>query len=968
MEEHVATDAARQLIEAELEELRTNVAGLRMQLSQSEGLRDTLRRQLAERDEELLTSRRRHYIVNSYLSALKQSRVGRLGNLVRGISRLFRSRRFDQRALIAWHNLEPDSAGTWRVIGPHAHFIVPCYLPAGWLRIRLNLAGDQVGGAQFHFDTGEGNDETVLLDRIPVHGRADCDRYLYLPRPVLGVRFYPLDVKGTFRLDRLEVVALSAVATITSAIRRKFQLLRSHGLLGKSLGNAAALLFRGQFGELGRKLHGSLAYRKAPPPRGSEARITEPIDEPREHLALARGSTPVAGGRRKLDIVYVLRSAGLCGGVKVVLEHTSRLFARGHNVSVYYLDGSPDWFPWRVPARRFPNEASLRAALTAFRGIKVATWYETAPWVAESLQPGDRGYYLIQDIEDSYSESPSQAEKVFRTYSLGLTAITEGLWVRQQLRDRFGIDSAFVSIGLDHDRFRPRLVMREPQRILTQARTWSGGVSAGSRIKGWDVAREVLIQSHRLNSKTSVTTFSIEERPELPPGLLHSHHECPTDEELAELYARAGMYLLTSRHEGFGLTAAEAMACGCPVVATRAQGNEEFCIDGETALTAAADDVEQLTRHCLQLQNDPAFAHELSKQGQAFIRQYTWERVVNRLEREFLGEAAAEVVIAEPKQISVNGDTGEDTHGPLPVGAASHGTEYPDLRLRRSPFVDWTIVIPTIGKAEMVSECIASCRKFVPNGTSIEFIVVEDGGSDRGDVQALRKAAREHDFRLILNHQNLGFSASVNRGMRRARGRFVVLCNNDVVFFQPWLEPLEQAFARDPKLGIVGARLLYPNETIQHAGMDKMPGSLNWVHSHGTLPADHPAANQSRYVWAVTGALFAVRRETLERLGGFSTAYATAYEDLDYCLHAWAHGIHVGYSADVVAYHLEGHTRGATAAQKQKRPLWAERERAGQAYFERKWAFLRNVEDFGSLRALAEREPERLPVFAEVGE
>src|SRR6202011_5982416 len=144
--------------------------------------------------------------------------------------------------------------------------------------------------------------------------------------------------------------------------------------------------------------------------------------------------------------------------------------------------------------------------------------------------------------------------------------------------------------------------------------------------------------------------------------------------------------------------------------------------------------------------------------------------------------------------------------------------------------------------------------------------------------------------------------------------------NNDIVFHQPWLEPLEQLFTTDPHVGVVGAKLLYPDGTIQHAGMEKAKGSLNWCHADGKMPGDTARACATRYVWAVTGALFAVRRSVLERLGGLSTAYATAYEDLDYCLYAWANGVRVGYHAEVTAYHFEGHTRGATETEKRERP------------------------------------------------
>jgi GT2 family glycosyltransferase len=273
------------------------------------------------------------------------------------------------------------------------------------------------------------------------------------------------------------------------------------------------------------------------------------------------------------------------------------------------------------------------------------------------------------------------------------------------------------------------------------------------------------------------------------------------------------------------------------------------------------------------------------------------------------------------------------------------------LLLPAEPEVDLSVVIPTIGNVGWVARCIQSCRQHLPRDRACEFLVVDDGTRGTCDLDALKRAADDLEFHLLLNHQNLGFSATVNHGMRLARGRVVVLCNNDIEFLQPWAEPLEEAFAAEPELGVVGAKLLYPDGTIQHAGMDKMPGHLRWRHLFGKWPGDHPKVNQARHVWSVTGALFAVKREVLRQLGGFSTAYGTAYEDLDYCLHAWTHGVRVGYRPEVAAYHMEGATRGVGPGQRAGGPLWwKERERAGAAYFEKKWMALRYVESFEELR------------------
>jgi GT2 family glycosyltransferase len=385
---------------------------------------------------------------------------------------------------------------------------------------------------------------------------------------------------------------------------------------------------------------------------------------------------------------------------------------------------------------------------------------------------------------------------------------------------------------------------------------------------------------------------------------------------------------------------ARAFAPGGPVVATRAQGNEEFCIDGHTSLLAPVNDVESLAQCCVRLQSDPALADELARNAQRFIADYTWGRVIDRLEGEFLQLVEPETLIGRSATV------GEVP--PLPDG------EYPDLHLPTEAEADVSIVIPTIDNADWVARCIQSCRQHLPRGRSCEFLVVDDGTREAGVLEALNQAADDLEFRLLLNHQNLGFSATVNHGMRVARGRLIVLCNNDIEFYQPWLEPLEAAFAAEPELGIIGAKLLYPDGTIQHAGMDKVPGHLRWIHTFAAWPGDHPKANLPRYVWSVTGALFAVKREVLRRFGGFSTAYGAGYEDLDYCLHAWTHGIRVGYRPEAAAYHLEGATRGARPRERLGKPLWwAERERAGAAYFDKKWAALRHVESFESLRNLA---------------
>lgn len=919
---------------------------------------DQRRRELALNRQLLDEFRQYHAVANSFVQGVLTSAWWKWMGIARELKRLTRPNGFDGSALFPWRDLDADPRslpGTYTATGTRPTFLTPCLFPAGWLRVDVRMTCDVNGRQGIYAVHADGLADIECLETAPVHGTVERTSYFHLQRPALAILFEPIDRPGRFQLVDFRVQSLSPPAALLRAIRRKSELLTKHGLLGRALRNAAGQLLRGRFGEVRQKVFAALRGGQASEVRDGVCRLYGPTAEER----FARPSRP----DRAANIVYVLKSAGLCGGVKVVLEHASRLYERGHNVCVYFLDNPPDWFNRPVPAVQYVTAEAMEQSLTEFRGIKVATWYETAPWVANSLRDGDRGYYLVQDIEEGYCSTPDEVNAVRSSYRLPLTPITEGDWVRRQLHERFARTSVHVGIGLDLDMFRERPVPRDPKRVLTQARTWSGGARAGSRIKGFDTTFDVLLRLHERLGPGSyrLDTFSIESAPRFPAGLIHEHHQTPSDERLAELYNRAGIYLMTSRHEGFGLPAAEAMACGAAVVATRADGNEEFCRDGVTALTADIDDAETLTRHCQRLLAEPGLARELAAAGRDFISGYTWDKVIDKLEREFIG-AASEIPVIDKEQPKPDSEVA----APSPVTLnrtrnlvpTMNTGEYPDLRLPRKALADWTFVIPTINDVRLTEQCVTTCRRYLPRDRAAEFIVIDDGTRDAATRQQLRQAAKELDFRLRFNGQNLGFSASVNRGLRHAKGRFIALCNNDIVFNQCWMRAVEAAFADDDRIGVIGVKLLYPDGTIQHAGMDKVPGKLEWHHAHGRRPGDWPASGENRLAWSVTGALFVIRREALRALGGFSTAYGTAYEDLDYCLHAWSNGVRVGYCGAAVATHLEGGTRGATDAEKrQKSPLWSARERAGRAYFETKWAALRDVNGLDELIASSAGRP-----------
>jgi GT2 family glycosyltransferase len=183
---------------------------------------------------------------------------------------------------------------------------------------------------------------------------------------------------------------------------------------------------------------------------------------------------------------------------------------------------------------------------------------------------------------------------------------------------------------------------------------------------------------------------------------------------------------------------------------------------------------------------------------------------------------------------------------------------------------------------------------------------------------------------VVVGERNAGFSANVNRGLRVAnRGDDVVLLNSDVIPRRGWLAALQRAATARPEIGIAGAKLLYPTNRIQYGGTIRNPTAAEWFdHRYRGKPADWGPANVAGPTLAATGACMYIRRHALETIGPFDERYPMGYEDVDYGLRAWQHGLEVVYAPSARLYHLESATRGS---------VQGEREIESQRVFWERW-------------------------------
>jgi GT2 family glycosyltransferase len=216
-----------------------------------------------------------------------------------------------------------------------------------------------------------------------------------------------------------------------------------------------------------------------------------------------------------------------------------------------------------------------------------------------------------------------------------------------------------------------------------------------------------------------------------------------------------------------------------------------------------------------------------------------------------------------------------------------------------------SIVIPTFNNLALTKACLDSLAE-TPCAITFETIVVDNASTD-GSVEFLREQEQSGFIRLISNAQNYGFARACNQGAQAARASLVLFLNNDTQVTPNWLEAMVQAAER-PKVGIVGAKLLYADNRIQHAGIGFIKGVPD--HPHRFAAVDAPEVNQFRELDMVTGACLMINRDLCLRLAGFDEAYRNGVEDIDLCIRARAAGWKVVYEPKATVYHLEGQSAG----------------------------------------------------------
>ncbi|RTK56106.1 glycosyltransferase family 2 protein [Enterococcus faecalis] len=247
-----------------------------------------------------------------------------------------------------------------------------------------------------------------------------------------------------------------------------------------------------------------------------------------------------------------------------------------------------------------------------------------------------------------------------------------------------------------------------------------------------------------------------------------------------------------------------------------------------------------------------------------------------------------------------------------------------------------SIIIPTKNGYKDVQRCVSSIIEKTTY-QNYEIIMADNGSTDPKMHELYAEFEKQLPGRFFVESIDIPFNFSTinNRAAKKAHGEYLLFLNNDTeVITENWLT-LMVSFAQQERIGCVGAKLLYPNNTVQHAGvilgLGGVAGHGHYGYPHGDLGYFGRLAINVNYS-AVTAACLLMKKADFDAVGGFEEAFTVAFNDVDLCLKVQALGRDNVWLHEAELYHFESQTRGYDDKGKKKKRFEQEK-----VMMEEKW-------------------------------
>lgn len=263
-------------------------------------------------------------------------------------------------------------------------------------------------------------------------------------------------------------------------------------------------------------------------------------------------------------------------------------------------------------------------------------------------------------------------------------------------------------------------------------------------------------------------------------------------------------------------------------------------------------------------------------------------------------------------------------------GQVAHTKDYGFYRVKYevkgNPLI--SIIIPNRDQAEVLKKCLDSVTG-KSTYQNYEILVVENN-SESEEIFAYYKKLRENKkIRLLKWDKLFNYSAINNYAAKKAKGEYLLFLNNDMELITPdWMEEM-LGHCQRPDTGVVGAKLYYPDDTIQHAGTVIGIGGIAG-HMFVNMPRERTGylhkASLQQDLSAVTAACMMVKKSVFDQVGGFEEKLSVAFNDVDFCLRVCREGYLVVYDPFVELYHYESKSRGTEDSKEKVRRFQSEIE------------------------------------------
>jgi GT2 family glycosyltransferase len=249
---------------------------------------------------------------------------------------------------------------------------------------------------------------------------------------------------------------------------------------------------------------------------------------------------------------------------------------------------------------------------------------------------------------------------------------------------------------------------------------------------------------------------------------------------------------------------------------------------------------------------------------------------------------------------------------------------------------DWpevSIVIPTRNRAHLLAACTRGLKEKT-DYPSFNVVIVDNGSRQPRARALLEKLRADPGYRVLDRPEPFNYAKLSNDGARVTDSPMLVFLNNDIQMIDAnWLKTLVR-LAMKPRVGVVGAKLLFPNRKIQHAGIVLGMGGISghiYRRRRGRVDGYLQQVATTREMAAVTGACIAIERSKFEAVGGFDAKNLPVdLNDIDLCLRVAERGWTNVWAADAVLIHMQSASRGI-----ERNPF--DQYRQERSYFINRW-------------------------------